>query len=136
MFRDVHRIHMIGIGGIGMSGIAEVLLQLGGPIKVFRPDHLAAIKFLAGRPQDLVDFDELIRRGVDLERVRYLVGTYDESQVAAVTARVRKMKKLWGLADPRGVYLARDEFERRLAAAAAAMYTPAAATPPAAPARS
>jgi hypothetical protein len=110
--------------------------SLGVPMKVFRPDHLAAIKFLAGRPQDLLDFDELIRRGVDLERVRYLVGTYDESKVAAVTARVRKMKKLWGLADPRGVYLARDEFERRLAAAAAAMYTPTAVTPPAAPARS
>ncbi len=38
MFRDVHRIHMIGIGGIGMSGIAEVLLQLGGPIKVTGSD--------------------------------------------------------------------------------------------------
>jgi UDP-N-acetylmuramate--alanine ligase len=29
---------MIGIGGIGMSGIAEVLLQLGGPIKVTGSD--------------------------------------------------------------------------------------------------
>ena len=38
MFRDVHRIHMIGIGGIGMSGIAEVLLQLGGLIKVTGSD--------------------------------------------------------------------------------------------------
>lgn len=97
---------------------------LGVPMKVFRPDYLAAIKFLAGRPQDLMDFDELIRRGLDLERVRYLVGTTDESKVAAVTARVRKMKKIWGVGDRRGVYLARDEFERRLAAAAAAMYTP------------
>lgn len=104
--------------------------KLGVPMKVFRPDYLAAIKFLAGRPQDMMDFDELIRLGTDLERVRYLVGTVDESKVAAVTARVRKMKKLWGLADPRGVYLARDEFERRLAAAAAAMYTPPAATSP------
>ena len=38
MFRDVHRIHMIGIGGIGMSGIAEVLLHLGGFIKVTGSD--------------------------------------------------------------------------------------------------
>jgi UDP-N-acetylmuramate--alanine ligase len=28
-FRNVQRIHMVGIGGIGMSGIAEVLLTLG-----------------------------------------------------------------------------------------------------------
>ncbi len=29
MFRNVKRIHFVGIGGIGMSGIAEVLLNLG-----------------------------------------------------------------------------------------------------------
>src|SRR5690242_19297766 len=30
MFRNrVHRLHFVGIGGIGMSGIAEVLLNLG-----------------------------------------------------------------------------------------------------------
>ena len=29
MFRHVKRIHFIGIGGIGMSGIAEVLCNLG-----------------------------------------------------------------------------------------------------------
>ena len=30
MFRDrAHRLHFVGIGGIGMSGIAEVLLNLG-----------------------------------------------------------------------------------------------------------
>lgn len=28
-FRNFTRIHMVGIGGIGMSGIAEVLLTLG-----------------------------------------------------------------------------------------------------------
>ena len=28
-FRNFQRIHMVGIGGIGMSGIAEVLLTLG-----------------------------------------------------------------------------------------------------------
>ncbi|MCK4575900.1 UDP-N-acetylmuramate--L-alanine ligase, partial [candidate division WOR-3 bacterium] len=29
MFRNIKRIHFVGIGGIGMSGIAEVLLNLG-----------------------------------------------------------------------------------------------------------
>src|SRR5947207_7685466 len=29
MFAKVQRIHFVGIGGIGMSGIAEVLLNLG-----------------------------------------------------------------------------------------------------------
>src|SRR5260370_41671134 len=28
-FRNFQRIHLVGIGGIGMSGIAEVLLKLG-----------------------------------------------------------------------------------------------------------
>ena len=38
MFRDVNRIHMVGIGGIGMSGIAEILLHLGGGIQVTGSD--------------------------------------------------------------------------------------------------
>jgi UDP-N-acetylmuramate--alanine ligase len=29
MYRKIRRIHFVGIGGIGMSGIAEVLLNLG-----------------------------------------------------------------------------------------------------------
>ena len=29
MLRNTQRIHFVGIGGIGMSGIAEVLLHLG-----------------------------------------------------------------------------------------------------------
>ena len=29
MFVKTHRVHFIGIGGIGMSGIAEILLNLG-----------------------------------------------------------------------------------------------------------
>src|SRR5205814_7287417 len=32
MFAKLQRIHFVGIGGIGMSGIAEVLLTLGYPI--------------------------------------------------------------------------------------------------------
>ena len=29
MFRRVKKLHFVGIGGIGMSGIAELLLNLG-----------------------------------------------------------------------------------------------------------
>ena len=29
MFKKIKKIHFVGIGGIGMSGIAEVLLNLG-----------------------------------------------------------------------------------------------------------
>ena len=29
MFKKIQHIHFVGIGGIGMSGIAEVLLNLG-----------------------------------------------------------------------------------------------------------
>jgi UDP-N-acetylmuramate--alanine ligase len=38
MFRDIRRIHMVGIGGIGMSGIAEILLHLGGGLQVTGSD--------------------------------------------------------------------------------------------------
>ena len=29
MFRQIQHVHFVGIGGIGMSGIAEVLVNLG-----------------------------------------------------------------------------------------------------------
>ena len=50
MFAKIQRIHFVGIGGIGMSGIAEVLLNLGykvsgSDLKTFR-DHAAP-----GRPR-------------------------------------------------------------------------------------
>src|SRR5438046_543171 len=32
MFAKIQRVHFVGIGGIGMSGIAEVLLNLGYPV--------------------------------------------------------------------------------------------------------
>jgi len=36
-FRNFQRIHLVGIGGIGMSGIAEVLLTLGYPCPARTP---------------------------------------------------------------------------------------------------
>jgi hypothetical protein len=95
--------------------------RLGVPIRVFHPDHLAAIKYLAGRPKDLLDFDELIVRGVDVERVRYLVATADPSKAPAMMARVRKLTKpSRGLRDKVSPYLDREAFERAFAAALAA----------------
>ena len=32
MFRKARRVHFVGIGGAGMSGIAEVLVNLGYPV--------------------------------------------------------------------------------------------------------
>lgn len=94
--------------------------SLGVPVKVFRPDHLAAIKFLAGRPQDLIDFDELIRRGVDLERVRLIVASADETRLAAVTARGRRALKPPGLRELSAPYLGRAALD----AAWKAAFTP------------
>lgn len=88
---------------------------LGVPMKVFRADHLAAIKFLAGRPLDLIDFDEIIRLGADVERVRYIVASVDESRVAALMARARKAlaPSSRGVRDGgEGRYLDRDALQR------------------------
>src|SRR5919201_652122 len=38
LFRGVRHIHFVGIGGIGMSGIAEVLLSLGESFRVTGSD--------------------------------------------------------------------------------------------------
>ncbi len=92
---------------------------LGVPVKVFRPDHLAAIKFLAGRPLDLIDFDELIRLGVDLERVRFIVATADETQVAAVMSRGRRALKPPGVREKQVPYLGRAALDEAWKATAA-----------------
>ena len=49
MFAKIQRIHFVGIGGIGMSGIAEVLLNLG--YKISGSDlKLVGSDPAAGRP--------------------------------------------------------------------------------------
>jgi UDP-N-acetylmuramate--alanine ligase len=74
MFRKAERIHFVGIGGIGMSGIAEVLLNLG----------------YAVSGSDLAD-SEITRR---LERlgVRYRTGhqagNVDQAEVVVVSSAV------------------------------------------------
>jgi UDP-N-acetylmuramate--alanine ligase len=47
MFAKIQRIHFVGIGGIGMSGIAEVLLNLGYQISGSDLKHSAVTKRLA-----------------------------------------------------------------------------------------
>ena len=41
MFFKPQPVHFVGIGGIGMSGLAEVLLELGYPRQRFGPEALA-----------------------------------------------------------------------------------------------
>jgi UDP-N-acetylmuramate--alanine ligase len=48
MFAKIQRIHFVGIGGIGMSGIAEVLLNLGYGISGSDLKHSAVTERLAG----------------------------------------------------------------------------------------
>ena len=44
MFRRIQQVHFVGIGGIGMSGIAEVLVNLG--FRVSGSDLKRFLKFL------------------------------------------------------------------------------------------
>src|ERR1700719_3157629 len=48
MFAKIQRIHFVGIGGIGMSGIAEVLLTLGYKVSGSDLKHSAATEQHAG----------------------------------------------------------------------------------------
>ena len=48
MFAQIQRIHFVGIGGIGMSGIAEVLLNLGYKVSGSDLKHSAVTERLAG----------------------------------------------------------------------------------------
>ena len=62
MFAKIQRIHFVGIGGIGMSGIAEVLLTLGYKVSgsdlrassvTERLAELGAIIFIGHRPENI-----------------------------------------------------------------------------------
>ena len=49
MLRKTRRIHFVGIGGIGMSGIAEVLINLGYQVSGSDLEEGATVKRLALR---------------------------------------------------------------------------------------
>jgi len=69
MFAKVQRIHFVGIGGIGMSGIAEVLLNLGYKISgsdlressvTQRLASLGAIVFIGHRPENITGSEAVV----------------------------------------------------------------------------
>ena len=69
MFRHVKKLHFVGIGGIGMSGIAELLLNQGFKItgsdindsKVIRnPKDKGAEIFIGHDTKNLTDADVLV----------------------------------------------------------------------------
>jgi UDP-N-acetylmuramate--alanine ligase len=69
MFAKVQRIHFVGIGGIGMSGIAEVLLNLGYQVSgsdlrdsqvTQRLAGLGAIIFLGHRPENVTGAEVVV----------------------------------------------------------------------------
>jgi len=70
MYRRVKNIHFVGIGGIGMSGIAEVLLNLGYAISgsdlersdiTARLETLGARIFYGHRPSNLTAADVVVK---------------------------------------------------------------------------
>ncbi len=69
MFRNIHRVHFVGIGGIGMSGLAEILLSQGFEVSgsdralTEITDHLSklGITIYEGHsPENLKDVDVLV----------------------------------------------------------------------------
>jgi UDP-N-acetylmuramate--alanine ligase len=69
MFAKIQRVHFVGIGGIGMSGIAEVLLNLGYKVSgsdlkssavTQRLASLGAVVFEGHRAENIVDADVVV----------------------------------------------------------------------------
>ena len=61
MFAKIQRIHFVGIGGIGMSGIAEVLLTLGYKVSGSDLKHSSVTERLS-EISDIVDIWEAWKR--------------------------------------------------------------------------
>ena len=69
MFRNIKKVHFVGIGGIGMSGIAEILLNQGFEVSgsdrslsevTDRLKKLGAIIYEGHTPENLKDADVLV----------------------------------------------------------------------------
>ena len=69
MFKNIRKVHFVGIGGIGMSGLAEILLSQGFEVSgsdralTEITDHLSklGIKIYEGHsPENLKDVDVLV----------------------------------------------------------------------------
>ena len=59
MFRYVKKLHFVGIGGIGMSGIAELLLNLGFKITGSDIKDSTVIKNLKNKGAEAVSYTHL-----------------------------------------------------------------------------
>jgi hypothetical protein len=82
------------------------------PVAIMRTDYLVAMKLLLGRPKDLLDAEEIARRGaVDLKRVHYLISVSDPDPAAF--ARLTALHR--SLTEPRPnptKYLDHEELSR------------------------
>ncbi|MDH5256275.1 MAG: Mur ligase domain-containing protein, partial [Gammaproteobacteria bacterium] len=70
--RRINRIHLVGIGGVGMGGIAEVLLNLGYAVQgsdlkesavTRRLTRLGALVHLGHRAENVADADVVVVSG-------------------------------------------------------------------------
>jgi UDP-N-acetylmuramate--alanine ligase len=94
MFAKAQRVHLIGIGGIGMSGIAEILLSLGYPVSgsdlrlstaTARLQSLGAIIFEGHNP------DNVVGATVVVASTAVLHSLSDERNPEVAEARRRKI---------------------------------------------
>src|ERR1700739_1462526 len=88
-FRNFQKIHLVGIGGIGMSGIAEVLLTLG--YSVSGSDTKPST--ITGRLQDLgaAIFDEHIGENVEGAHVVVIASAVKADNPEGVEEHKRKI---------------------------------------------
>ena len=100
MFKNIHRVHFVGIGGIGMSGLAEILLSQGfevsGSDRTLSEitEHLAGlgIKVYEGHsPENLKDVDVLVYSSA--------VSTENPEVKAAIERKIPVIKRAEMLAE-------------------------------------
>jgi len=99
-FENIKNIHFVGIGGIGMSGIAEILSSRGIPVSGCDLKRSAATDLLAGRGiRTDLGHDPAHLDGVDLVVVTSAVrGDNDEIDAARARGiRIMKRKEMLGL---------------------------------------
>jgi UDP-N-acetylmuramate--alanine ligase len=84
--RRIHRIHFVGIGGVGMGGIAEVLLNLGYDVQGSDLRENAVTRRLAGLGAEVhIGHDEALVDQADVVVVTSAVGS-DNPEVTAAHA--------------------------------------------------
>src|SRR5437868_36750 len=83
MFAKIQRVHFVGIGGIGMSGIAEVLLTLGYKVSGsdLKPSMIASVLAAAGFDPTIIVGGRVdaMDSSARLGKSHYLVAEADES---------------------------------------------------------